>query len=98
MMKKTSNENLKLKGVAVKSMKPATHQKATQTLQHMSEVRQKDNTNLRDKTQSLIKDYDEQRYKRIEIIKRYNAEIEKTQTEIIRLEGAVLALNNLLGD
>ena len=80
---------MKLKGKNIKRLKPNQRAKMEKTLKSMEENRKKDSRNLRDIIESKLKWAKQEKQKGINLIK-------TTQIQIYKLDGIILAFEDLL--
>lgn len=87
---------MKLKGIGTKRLSRKKKEKMEKTLKSMGKNREQDNLLLRDKIQQEIKELEQKQAKWLEIIKKYDTEIEKLQVGVLQVKGAIFTLKKLL--
>ena len=92
------SKKLELKGQNASRIKPEKKKKMKATLKTMQENREKDSLNLRDVAESKLKWAQHEREKRIETIKKTNETLKQLQLQVVKLDGVILAYEELLGN
>ena len=70
--------------------------KQAETLERMKETRKEDSVYLRSVVKSKLKWAEEEKKKGEDVIKQYRTAIESLEVKVMRLEGYILALNQLV--
>ena len=91
-----TKKELELKGQNASRIKPDKKKKMKATLKVMQENRKKDSLNLRDVAESKLKWAKHEREKRIETIKKTNENLKQLQLQVVKLDGVILAYEELL--
>jgi hypothetical protein len=89
---------MELKGQASKKLKPEDRAKKEATVKRMSKVREKDNVHLRTKIDKKLEHYSSERQKAVDVIKAYEDKISAVTATLQRIEGAILALQDVKTD
>lgn len=76
--------------------KETLKKKQEETLERMKDTRKEDSVYLRSVVKSKLKWAEEEKKKGEDLIKQYSTAIESLETKVLKLEGYVLALNQLL--
>jgi len=92
-----SKKKLELKGQNVSRLKPEKKKKMQKTLDQMQENREADARNLRDIAESKLKWAKDEREKRVKNIETLNKNLHQLQLQIVKLDGVILAYEELLG-
>ena len=91
-----SKKKLELKGQNADRIPSKKKQKMKKTLNTMQKNREKDSINLRDKAEAKKKWAEEQKKLRLERINKLEEELKQLQYQIIKLDGMILAIDQIL--
>ena len=86
----------KLKGKNSERIKSEQKEKMQTTLNTMIDNREKDSVRLRDLAEAKLKWAQQEREKRVENIKKLNENIKQLQLQVVKLDGVILAYEELL--
>lgn len=92
-----AKKKLELKGQNASRIKPEQKEKMEATLKTMQENREEDSRNLRDVAESKLKWAENEREKRVKNIENLQKQLQQLQLQIVKLDGVILAYNELLG-
>jgi len=92
-----TKKKLELKGQNASRIKPKKKEKMQATLKTMQETREADARNLRDIAEAKLKWAENEREKRIKNIESLQKNLQQLQLQIVKLDGVILAYEELLG-
>jgi len=89
---------MKLKGIAVKKINPEVKARMTKTLERMTQTRQLDTIQLRQRITEKLKWLAEERQRGSTVRQQHTQQIVELDKQLLKIEGAILALESLVVD
>lgn len=89
---------MRLKGKMLERLSPEKRERMERTLRRMENVRRSDDMRVRELINAKKKWTEEERQKGLDIISKLQQQIEDIKKQLIKLDGCLLALNDLESD